>query len=398
MKFSLQMVLKFLCVTFIATNNYAHAEAGQFVGVTMKNNMDDKIYLEKFNMWERRGSLPDNEIQSHAESYAHSKGQPLRGTGGIYVYKLEDGLYLDMLFRQDHYGDYEYQVCLSDRARIKFTNGNRMYYKDYNKQNPDGQLICVTDSSKSKEYLDKKFLYEDVSVLVQVKTAKSGAFNLYNSKYMTITVDNSNCKGNPVYQSATFRFTKKIPTQEAIYAMYDGCLYYNYCPPKSDSSSENKLCEFERETNFYTGNFYPVSSDIEIVSLFRDLKSSMKQNDTKFITYNNKPGDRGFVQRNAGDENIRVGRKIPATELRRVMDEVDKQYCDYISSKNKNSVCHNITYAMQPRIANQLKYIDEKHLDKYSCYVSSLTYPNIGSNICQLTKKYTISDGVIVSR
>lgn len=391
MKFKLQMLLRFLCVTFIAASNYAHAEAGQFVGVTMKNNMDENIYLEKFGMWERSGSLPDGVIQSHTESYAHSKGLPLRGTGGIYVYKLEDGLYLDMLFRQDHYGDYEYQVCLSDRARVNFTNGSRMYYKDYNKLNPDGKIICVTDSSKSKEYLDKKFSYEDVSVLVQVKTAKSGAFNMYNSKYMTITVDNSNCKGNPVYQSATFKKTKAVLSREAIYAMHGGCLYYNYCPAKS----KNKLCDFESEDDFHTGTFYPVSSEVEIVSLFRNLESKIKESENKLISYDNKPADQGFLQES---ESIQVGKKVPAVDLRRVMDKVDNQYCDYISSKNKSRVCHNATYAMQPRIANQLKYIDKKHLDKYSCYVSSSTYPNIGSNICQLTRKYTISDGVIVSK
>lgn len=391
MKLKLQKILKLLCVPCILVSNYVYAEAAQFVGVTMKNNTEDNIHLERYRFWDRTGITPDADILSRTENYFYSKGAPLRGAGGIYVYKLEDGLYLDMIFRQNHYGYYEYQVCFSDRARLKFSD--RMYVGDYNKLNPAGMLSCAVDTSNSNKFVDKGLSYEDVTVLVHVKTEKSGAFKAYNSKQMTITIDNK-CRDNPVYQSASFIYTKEVPSREAIYAMHKGCLYYSYCPPKS--GSVNKMCNFKGENDVYTGAFYPVSSDNEIVSLFSN--QATRGIGDKIIGYKEKPADRDFIQHITGNKNIRVGQKVSASDLRSVMDEVDQQYCDYITSKNKDSICHNSTYAMQPRVANQLKYIDKKYLNRYNCYVSSLTYPNIGYNICQLTSKYTILNGVITEK
>lgn len=393
MKFKSQEILKILCILCIPVSDNVYAEASQFVGVTIKNNTENNIFLEKYRLWDRTGKTPNVEIMSLHENYFYSKGNPLRGAGGIYVYKLEEGLYLDMVFRQNHYGYYEYQLCFSDRARLKF--GDRMYVEDFNKLNPNGMLGCTSDTSHSNKFYDKELSYEDIKILVHVDPKKTGAFKAYNSKQMTITLSNK-CKNNPIYQSASFMYTKKIPQREAIYAMHDGCLYYNYCPVTSGSI--NKICNFNRESDFYTGEFYPVSSDAEIVSLFSNSKTSIKQNGSIHVSYKEKPADLGFIQRPVGNKDIRIGQQVSASDLRYIMDEVDQQYCDYIKLKNKNVICNNSTYAMQPRIANKLKYIDIKYLNYYSCHVSSLTYPNIGYNICKLTKKYTILNGVITEK
>ncbi|MEX6156636.1 hypothetical protein [Providencia manganoxydans] len=381
--------LKFILLCLMATSHYTYAEASQYVSVLIKNELDDNITLEKRLMWDRVGSLPAGVIYADNENRFHSKGLALRGTGGIYVHKIEDDLYLDMVFDQYHYGYFEYQVCLSNKARTNF-HSDKTSIANYNKNNPTGKLDCKSDSSNSSSYQDKKVEYGDIVVKIHVVPKKVGVFKAYNAKEVTVTVDYGKCKGRQAFQSATFSQTQRVNSKDAVYALYDDCLYYSYCPQNSN------LCQFKNENNDFEGTFYPIKSDSDITNLFSRKNSIIHQN--RLLSYDKKAMDRGFSQKKVNSNLFKIGKKISATQLKQLMDDTDRDYCNYIAAKDKNKVCHNPTYAMQPRIANQLKYLDKKYLDKYVCYIHTTTYPNIGSNICELAPNFTIVNGKIESR
>ncbi|WP_368939645.1 hypothetical protein [Proteus mirabilis] len=364
----------FLKLVFFSTlllSASAYADKSQYVRLDLTNNTDEELINVEHSYVYRidKGTNVSEPIGIGAVKTIKAKGNIGKGPGYGYVYKIHDNLYLDILFNVDQDGKHMLEICFSSKHRT---------FRGYKETFGDKESTLSCDMSIHFVLVKEKIFdisYGEYSIKGVMNGEKVGAFNLYAAYSAKMTLTGPKCSEAPkarldvsVYEDSTIRYIT------GYYAMIKGCPYFSYCPESSNDCTKDKY-------GYYRGDFYALPTSDETRFLFRNKDVAVVSSLGKLINYNIKPINREFKQKST---SIRVGDIVPAEKLEALMRETNKEYCAFSKKYDNKIICGEPKYTLQKRPSGQLKYLPVNELKNYDCFVDSITYPNIGSNVCYL--------------
>lgn len=171
------------------------------------------------------------------------------------------------------------------------------------------------------------------------------------------------CRNKDPIVDVQFSHAFKDPVNyEAMYANYQGCLYYAYCGKKCDVAP-------------YVDTFYPVAEADNEHPESQIVKTEPQPKP---------PIEPGYKQPRP-PSTLKVGEYVQAEPLLDYYNFVFDDYCEYRQSINPNVICYRYTgNTMIESNEVLLKEIMPAFAQNYYCHIRTLNYPDMGSNVCYL--------------
>ncbi|MEY1271281.1 hypothetical protein [Proteus mirabilis] len=365
-------LFKFVYVLFLFFSASVYADRAHYIKMEITNDSGEDLINVYHNNWYKvdAGTDGSKPIRNDTVGVIKSKGKIGAGPGFGYVYKIHNGLYLDVFMSLYQNNAMNYEFCFSSVAR-KFINGDKGF-GDVEKRLSCRKYYLQTD--RNDRDFDIKYGAYSFSGYVNVETV--GVFGLYDGYFAHAKLKGPNClKKTKSRLGASIYGYSGIQLEDGYYAMFEGCPFFSYCPKDSKGCITNSV-------GYYQGDFYALPFSDETLSLFKDKNDALVYLPGKTIDYNKKPVNRSFVQQKM--TSIRKDMIVSGRKLYEYALEVNKQYCQYSKNISADIICGEPKYSLQKRVSGQLRYLPTNELEHYDCFVDSIDYPNIGSNICYL--------------
>lgn len=380
---------KYLFLLLLIMSLSSHATKRHYTIMDLSNRLDNDVQVVFSKQWydfdkdyKNPKNMPKKEV-----TRIKAKGGIEAGPGFAYVFKINDNLYLDVVYSLYNNNYATYTFCFSSKQRAYSSSKEEFKDKDAilkceSKENKDNKGKIVTLGDDNFKYFSLNYFFYQFEGDLHIKPVSwiTGPFGIKAGIRDTGHVVNSKlktgCSDSPKAR-LNMRILKKgmLRLNDGYYAMIDNCPYYSFCPKNSS------YCE-QKNSYFFTGDFYVLPIKSETETLFKNSANSIVHKLGTIIDYNIKPMNKLFKQKT--NNNINVGDTVSGDKLYNLMKDTNDEYCKYSRQTNKNLICGEPKYTLQKRITGQLKYLPTKELKDYDCFVDSITYPNIGSNVCFL--------------
>lgn len=366
-----QLILKIFYTFLLLFSMSVYADKAHYLRMDVENK--SAITLEyvysSYGPRSDKGYNPKVPIKPGKTGLLKSKGWIARGNYFAFVYRINKDLYLDifMSLYQNNYLIYEY--CFSNKQR-KFINDDNGF--------GDGGAAIVCDTGNSHSLLSHKFniSHHEYSFSGVIEGQNTGAFKLYRGYSFPAKFEGPDCSTKPKAKLGVKVSTDTLVTRnDGVFAMIASCPYFSYCPPNTE------LCKSKTVNGIYTGDFYWIPFSDQTLYLLRDKTYANVTLWGNINEYDKLPMNTSI---RLGKPNIKVGSIVTGDKLYDLLTEVNKSYCDASKKQNKDVICGEPKYTLQKRTSGEIKYLPAAELKNYDCYVDSVTYPNIGSNVCTL--------------